>query len=205
MRCTVAEGKSEAEADFLKLSWGCFWNISCTFSTVCSLVQGLPLPPLWEIFALSINRVCHCMILFRAGGSFLIGVSSHRCVLVTDWFRIYSATTHAFSWGVKRILVPDFNFEICPFFLVLQLDMEHRCKVEQVFYNPSKTQQKSQNINTISIESKKRADASNQTKQKINFPLKKMWPMKALSMKIWGCNLIVLLYHIPLNLYSRSR
>ena len=157
---------SKPNAASIILSWGWSWNNDPTSSTVCSLVRGLSFPPLREIFALSMNRVCHCMILLRPGGFFLIRVRTQRCVLVTDWFRTYSAKIPAFSWGVKRTLVSDFDFEVCLFFLGLQLNMEHRCKAEEVCYNPSKTQQEMQNISTMSIKSKERSDDSNQTKRK---------------------------------------
>ena len=145
MRCTVAIEMSKSEAAYLKISWGLSWNIGSSCSTVCSFVRVFHWP-LWEIFALSMNRVCHCMIVLRAGGSFPIFVRTQRCV--------------------KRMLVPNFDFEVCVFFLVLLLNMEHKHKVEEAFYNLSKTQQKRQNISTMSIKSKERATTSNQTKQK---------------------------------------
>ena len=205
LRCNVAVEIRKLEAASLILSWGNSRNIYRTFSTLWSLVRGLPLPPLWEIFALSINWVCHCMTVLRAGGSFLILVRTQRCVLLIDWFQIYSATIRALSWGLKLILVPDFDFEVCLLFLLLQLNTEHICKVENFSNNPSKNQQQCQSICTMSIKSKERANTSNQIKQKINFPLNKMWPTKPLSMKISGFNLIVFLYHIVLNFCTRSR
>ena len=69
-----------------------------------------------------------------------------------------------------RVLVPDFDLELCLLFVVLKVKLENICKIEEFFYNPSKIQQESQNINTSSIKSKDRTETSNQAKQKNLLP-----------------------------------
>ena len=67
-------------------------------------------------------------------------------------------------------MTPDFDFDVCLFILLLQINMGHRYKVEEAFYNPSMNQPKRKNVSRMSIKSKERPNTSNQTKLKNLLP-----------------------------------